>query len=363
MSVLQYAKRSVTLLAAVSMVLTGCGDSSPDVPFNPAGTSADMEAVGAAFGSSAFVSFSSLSYLFDAVYTGAPLVSSSVAALDLRARGAGGMRAGAIRSAKQLARILSAGRNTTLSASRSAIPAGIAGKTYEYSGGAYVPTDRTGAPSNGVRFLLYAVDPVTLQPVLPLVETGYVDITDLSGTTTESARLQVVSGTTTYVDYTVVANSVAGRISVIGFVTDGSQQANLNVVATISGTGAVTLVYGLDVPQRDVSIDLRLAASGSDIQNGVFDIILSMNGPNGTVSLSGQFTATGATLTVRTGGATFATITVTGSADPVITGANGQPITDQDAAALQAIFELTADAFGAFGQLVAPVSFFLQPAA
>jgi hypothetical protein len=367
MRVLQLAKRSVTWLAAVSMALTGCGDSSPDVPFNPAGTSADLEAVNAAFGSSAFVSFSSLSYLFDGAY-GTPLISSSVAAIDLKARNAGGVRAGAIRSAKRLAGILSAGRNKTWSASSTgiptstAIPAEVAGKTYEYSGGIYVPTDRPGAPSNGVRFLLYAVDPVTFQPVEPLVETGYVDIIDLSGGNTQSVRLSVVSGGITYVEYTVAANNTTGAISVIGFVSDGSHQANLNISATVTANG-LTLVYGLVVPQRDVSIGLRLTASDLDVESGTIDIVISMSGPNGTVSMTGQFTDTGATMTVRVGGATFATITATGTADPVITGADGQPITDEDAAALRGIFELTSQAFSAFDQLLTPVSFFLEPAA
>jgi len=369
MRVLQLAKRSVPLLVVLSFAPTGCGgDSSPDVPFNPAGTSADLEAVEAAFGSSAFASFSSMSYLFDGAFSGAPLVSSSVAALDLKARGPGGARAGAIRSAKRLAGILAAARNKTLSASRSgiptdaAVPAEVAGKTYEYSGGTYVPTDRTGAPLNGVRFLLYAVDPVSFVPVEPLVETGYVDITDLSGASTQSVRLEVVSGGITYVEYTVTANTTTGRISVIGFVSDGSHQANLNLQATVSATG-LTLLYGLDVPQRDVSIDLRLTASDVDVESGIIDIVISMSGPNGTVSMIGQFTATGATLTVRTNGVTFATITVSGTSDPVVTGTDGQPITDEDAAALLGIFELTSQAFGAFDQLLTPVSFFLEPAA
>jgi hypothetical protein len=369
MRVLQLAKRSVTLLAVLSLALAGCsGDSGPDVPFNPAGTSADLEAVNAAYGSSAFVSFSSLSYLFDGVFTGAPLISSSAAAIDLKARGAGGMRAGAIRSAKRLASILSAGRNKTWSASSAgvpisaSIPAEVAGKTYEYSGGSYVPTDRPGAPSNGVRFLLYAVDPVTYQPVEPLVETGYVDITDLSGGITQSVRLEVVSGDVTYVEYTVTANSTTGTITVIGFVSDGSHQANLNISATVSANG-LTLAYGLVVPQRDVSIALRLTATDFDVESGTIDIVISMSGPNGAVSMTGQFTATGATLTVRTGGATFATITVTDTGEPVITGADGQPITDEDAAALLAIFELTSQAFGSFDQLLTPVSFFLDAAA
>ena len=363
MRVLQFAKRSVTLLATVGVALTGCGDSGPDVPFNPAGTSADIEAVNAAFGSSTFASFSSLSVLFDAAYTGSPLVSSSVAAMDIRASGAAGMRAAAMRSAQRLASLLPAAANKSFSASTAAIPAGIAGKTFEYSAGSYVAGTRTGAPANGVRFLLYAVDPVTFMPVEPLVETGYVDITDLSGTSTQSARVQVVSGSTTYIDYTVTANSLTGRITVIGFVTDGTNQANLNFRSTLSSAGALTLVYSLDVPQRDVSIDLTLTASGFDVQSVTINIILTMSGPNGTVSLSGQFTSTGGTLTVRTGGKTFATITVTGAADPVITGADGLPISEEDAAALRSIFELTFEAFVSFDQMLAPVTFFLAPAA
>jgi len=360
MRVLQFAKRSVTLLATVSVALTGCGDSGPDVPFNPTGTSADLEAVNAAFGSSTFASFSSLSVLFDAAY-GVPLVSSSAAAMDIRASSPAGMRAAAVRSAQRLAGLLPAAAHKGFSASSFAIPAGIAGKTYEYSGGAYIPSDRTGAPANGVRFLLYAVDPVTFMPVEPLVETGHVDITDLSGTSTQSARVQVVSGSTTYIDYTVTASNLTGRITVVGFVTDGTHQANLNLRATLSAAGALTLVYGLDVPQRDVSIDLTLTITNLDT-SGTISMVLTMSGPNGTVSLSGQFTTTGGTLTVRTGGKTFATITVAGAAEPVITGADGLPITEDDGVALRGIFDITSGAFVSFDQMLVPVGVFLAPA-
>jgi predicted small lipoprotein YifL len=363
MRVLQVAKRSVTLFAAVSVALTGCGDSGPDVPFNPAGTSADIQAVNAAFGSSSFASFSSLSPLFGAALGGAPLVSSSAAAMDIRASGAAGMRAAAVRSARRLAGLLPAAGNKSFSASSAGIPVEIAGKTFEYSGGAYVAGTRTGAPANGVRFLLYAVDPVTFMPVEPLVETGRVDITDLSGTSTQSARVEVVSGTTTFLDYTVTANSVTGRVTVVGFVTDGTNRANLNLRATVTSAGDLTLVYSLDVPQRDVSIDLTLTATGLTPESGTITINLSMSGPNGTVSMAGQFTVNGASLTVRTSGRVFATITVTGQGAPVITGADGLPITEEDIAALQGIFELTSEAFISFDQMLVPVTFFLAPAA
>jgi hypothetical protein len=362
MRVLQFAKRSVTLLAAVSVALTGCGGSEPDVPFNPAGTSADIEALDAAFGSSTFASFSSLSLLFDAAY-GAPLVSSSAAAMDIRAKGAAGMRAAAMRSAQKLAALLPAAANKSFSAASAALPPGVAGTTYGYSGGTYVPTDRTGAPANGVRFLLYAVDPVTFMPVEPLVETGYVDITDLSGTSTQAARVQVVSGTTTYVDYTVTASNLTGMITVLGFVTDGTIRANLNLRTTVSSSGSLTLVYSLGIPQRDVSINLSLTASGTTPETATIGLNLSMSGPNGAVSIIGSFTATGGTLTVRTGGTTFATITLTDVAEPVITGADGLPLTADDTVALQRLFELTAEAFISFDQMLVPVMFFLVPAA
>ncbi len=64
-----------------------------------------------------------------------------------------------------------------------------------------MPTDRTGAPANGVRFLIYAVNPITFVPVEPLQEVGYVQLTDLSGSSTQAARVIVVSGETTYLDY------------------------------------------------------------------------------------------------------------------------------------------------------------------
>ena len=65
-----------------------------------------------------------------------------------------------------------------------------------------------------MRFILYAVDPVSYAPIEPLVETGHVDLIDLSGGTTQAARVLVVSGNTTYVDYTVTATAGASSASV-----------------------------------------------------------------------------------------------------------------------------------------------------
>jgi hypothetical protein len=366
MRVLQFSKRSVlTAAVAVCVALTGCGDSGPDVPFNPSGTTADLEAVNSTFSSSAFASFSTFSLMFDAALGGTPLISASAAAMDVRGKDNAGMRAAAVRTAKRLAAVLPRTVQTGASASIAAIPTDVAGKTFEYSAGSYAMSDRTGAPATGVRFILYAVDPVTLAPVEPLVETGYVDLIDLSSGSTSAARVVVVSGETEYLNYTVaVSNTVSGgRVSVLGMVTDGVHQANINLRATVTFNAGLTLTYGVDVPTRDFSMDITLVSSGLDTETGTIEISLDVRGSNGWIRMTGQFDDTGVTLNVSVSGNHFATITAVGGGDPVITGANGEFLTDDDIAALSGIFHMTDGAFGSFDQMFIPVGGFLEPAA
>lgn len=364
MRVLQCTKRSVTLLVAACVALNACGDSGPEVPFNPTGTSEDIEAVNSAFASPAFASFSTFSMHFDAALGAAPLVSASAQLVNFRrATSAGELRAAAVRSAQRVVALTPASTSSSFSAAIAAIPAEVAGKTYEYSGGSYVPTDRTGAPANGVRFLIYAVNPVTFEPVEPLQEVGYVQLTDESGSSTQAARVVVVSGETTYLDYTVASSATmsGGQITVAGYVTDGTIRANINLRSTVTQSAGLTLLYTLDVPQRDVSINLTIGMTGFDQESATINIDLGMSGPNGSVSMSGQLTQTGGTLTVRVNGDQFATIASTGGSEPTITGADGQPLTDGDVEALQGIFAVTGEAFIAFDMMLVPVGTFLAP--
>jgi hypothetical protein len=367
MRVLQFAKRSVVAVALVSLTLTACGgESSPDAPFNPGGTSTDLEAMNSTFASPAFASFSTFSLMFDAALGGAPIISTSAVAIDVRGGGAQGIRVAAARAARRLAATLIKKDRDGLSASMMGVPTAVAGKTFVYDVGTgnYVASDITGAPSNGVRFLLYAVDPVTYLPVEPLVETGHVDITDVSVGTTQAARVQVISGSTTYIDYTVSASSGAtsGRVTVIGYVTDGVTQANINLQSTITVTAGLTLTYSLTMPDRDVSISLTVSVADVSVPDSPININLSMRGPNGTVTMTGQFAETSGTLNVRINGTAFATITTNGTTT-TITRADGTPLSDDELVALDGVFQLQAGAFIAFDQMLAPVgAFFSQPA-
>jgi hypothetical protein len=364
MHVLQFAKRSALMLAAAAVALSGCGsESAPTVPFNPTGTTADVQAVNSAFASPAFTDFSTLSVLFDAALGGAPLVSTSASAIELRGAGTGkALQAAAVRSAERLARLMPLRTAPGLSASSAAIPAEFLGKTFVYSGGSYSVSALTGAPATGVRFLLYAVDPVTLLPAEPLNQTGYVDLMDMSSGTTSAARVIVVSGGTTYVDYRVnVSPTLTGvRVTVLGFISDGTNQATFNLRSVLTSASGLTLTYSIDVPDRGLSVDLSLNATGTTPETSNIGVTLDLRGENGWVRLTGSFTATGGILNVAINGTPFATITSVDGSEPVITGVGGQPLAPEELETLQLIFEFTSGAFVAFDQLLAPVGSFIQ---
>ena len=360
MRVLQFAKYSLATLATAALALSGCGSDSaaPLVPFNPAGASADFDAVNTTFASPVYTSFSTQSLLFDAALGGAPLVSASAAALDVHGGGtAGELQVAAARSAERIARIVPRPAGAGLSAASAAIPAQYLGKTFVYSGGSYVVSAETGAPANGVRFILYALDPVTLLPAVPLDPTGYVDLIDLSSGSTTAARVVVVSGTTTYLDYRVSATSTvsSGLVAVVGFITDGATRATFSLRSTLTYASGLTLSYSLDVPQRGLSIDLTMSASGLTPVASNIAVILDMRGQNGWVRLTGEFNATGGVLNVAINGTPFATITSTTGAAPVITGAAGQPLAQDELDALQRVFDFADGSFASFDEMVTPV--------
>jgi hypothetical protein len=251
--------------------------------------------------------------------------------------------------------------SSRIQASVAAVPSTALGKTYVWdtTNSVYVQSDLSGAPSNGVRFLLYAVNPVTFRPVEPLDEVGYVDIIDESGSSTLAVRAVVVSNGTTYLDYSVHAGgtSSTGSVTVSGYASDGTIRANFNLENTITQTGnGITLVldYGLDVPTRHLALDwtATLNESGGQVQVA---IDLTINGENGRIRLQGTGDATGSSFTVQVNGELFATITLTTGGDPVITGANGQALTAEEEEALRTIVGYYDGSFEVFVALLAPL--------
>ena len=352
---------AVRLLAAAALAgaLTACGENGPSGPFDPAGTSADVGTVQGMFATSSFNSFSAMSAGMDAV-----LGSSITASVGAVQQGASTRTAaaGAASLSRRLAALLPHGAAAGLSASSGAIPPAALGKTFVYTtGSGYVASDRTGAPSDGVRFVLYAVDPLTRQPVEPLTETGYVDVVDHSGDNDVDVRVQAVSGTTIFIDYAVTASGSAsgGNIRVLGFISDLTDRANFDLKSGVGLSGdhlEITLDYDLRVPTRDIILDFTVHLTTNDTGLGNGDLSLLLQGPHGKVEMDGDIEASGGTLGVKVNGDDFATLTVDGNFQPTVTNGSGEPLTTDEQAALRHIAEVVGDAFDVVSDLLAPAS-------
>jgi hypothetical protein len=352
MRVTHYARRSLAA-AGLALALAGCSsDGSAPSEFDPQGTAADMAAAQDAFASGPTNSFVAVSNDIAVALNGSPLVASSAALVLSRSSKA------TERYARQIAALLPAG-GAGIQASVVGIPSEIAGKTFVWdeTTGTYVASDLSGAPSNGVRFLLYAVDPVLYQPVVPLVETGYVDVIDQS-TTLPNVRIKVVQANLTYLDYTVVASATTsgGTVTISGFAFNGATRANFTLRNTVSVSDSVVVLssdYELDVPSRDLSVDWTATLANVSPTEVAVTLDLAVSGPNGNVRLVGTSGVNGGTYTVKVNGETFATITVSSNA-LVITGASAEPLTPDEEQALETVFDSYEDSLIAFSELLMP---------
>jgi hypothetical protein len=170
-------------------------------------------------------------------------------------------------------------------------------------------TDRTGAPASGVRFILYAINPVTEVPVEPLAEAGYADILDESTATANALRLQLVSGGTTYLSYGVsgAATASGGQVVVDGFATDGTTLVNFDLRNSYSdaANGTLGFDYRLDVPSRDLNLVYLIDVTQVSTPAAAVGVDVTVSGPHGDVGIEGSLAAAGGQLTAAVNGAAF----------------------------------------------------------
>lgn len=361
----RYAALSVLTF---SLALGACGgdDGPNDAPFNPAGMSADILAMGSAFESNAADSYSAAIDAIDGTVSAAPLMAPSFRLLKAAAEG-GQMGELVTRSTRATLAMKDVFQRASLSHGLAIIiPNEIRGTTYEWNEATdqYEATARTGAPSNGIRFILYAVNPANGQIVEPVTEVGNVDVIDQSSATTDAVRFLVVSGGTTYFDYGVQFTETAtgGTVGVDGFVSNGTTRVNHDITITASSANNGTLNgdFELDVPARGFSLDYTLDAVNADTQNPTLTYDLTARGENGRIGLtgSGDNNTENATFTVN--GDPFAVFTESGGT-ATLTRPDGSPLTTQEAQAAALVYEVLSFGLLVFLALVAPVASVLPP--
>jgi hypothetical protein len=251
--------------------------------------------------------------------------------------------------------------SASASAAEPVFPPELLGVTFEWNflEGHYVPTERAGAPTNGIRFVLYAIDPVTRVPVEPLVETGFVNLTDEGGASNTRLGLYAESGGTALVDYFVdLVYALAGEdidVTVIaeGYISDGTDQLDfaLSQGATLLGsteTIEMDMVYSLSLAGQNVSVTVEMHGefdfSGD---NPIENVSVELRVQNGTefvdfeMTLSADNSMSGF---IKYNGTTVVNISGT-EGDPVFTRADGSELTLEEVGALLDLFNMIDDVF------------------
>lgn len=153
------------------------------------------------------------------------------------------------------------------------IPAEMLGNTFVYN-----PTEavwevdetRTGAPADGVRVIWYATDGASY--ALPLVEMGYIDLTDEDNATMERVGVVIVrtdGGTITLADFvhgygaTETETSWTEALEFAGYFTDGTQQVNVDIALAAEGTNGGDEAYAWDLFFEGAEASYRWALDGS----------------------------------------------------------------------------------------------------
>lgn len=342
----QFRLRSLLTLAFAGLVLAGCAEETQlETNLNEAEVQDDVAAVQAAFDNPASNSFSEMGGYMDAALAapGGAMLRAPMQALRQ------GSTLPLEESRNRLVAVFADGEP-------SAIPVSALGKTFVWNTttGEYEVSARTGAPANGVRFVLYQVSLATFLPAVPLVEVGYADFVRAGSSATVSV---FVTGGTKVLEYTATVGGTEQfpTFSVEGFAGTGANRAEFNLAIGVSATtGNVATTWRTDVPSRGLTSRVSLLASTSSV---TFNAMMRRGLRK--IEIGGTFTANGATLTVEIGDRVFARITITGETE-TITGPNGEALTAEQVATLEQIFDWFEGAFDAPLVLVGPLATLLD---
>jgi hypothetical protein len=167
--------------------------------------------------------------------------------------------------------------------------------TWDSASAGYTRSQTSGGPANGVRFTLYAIDPLTGTVSFPLTPVGRLDLLDESSGPT-NAQLHVIventGGTTTYLDYTTSLTVGLGTLTATatGSVTNALQPpANKTLTFTVIASFTLTSVsvhasYTLNNPAFTITLD---AVDVRTLLTDSVDVDLLVLRPNEVVRFAG----------------------------------------------------------------------------
>lgn len=343
--------RSRAVLALALFSLAACGEDGPtfETTLDPTETALDVEAVQAAFETEATVSLEALGSNIDAAIAAAGGVAISMPSIV--AAGPNPSRMPAMMEGIR--------PYTATSEPMAALPASIVGKVmvWDVATSQYVISQQNGAPTGGVRFILYQVDEFSYLPVEPLVAIGTLDLVQGGSESSPTASLVVKNaGGTTVLQY--LASVTQTSIRVEGTAGTGANTATFSLVSAYDiFDEEFTITWNVGVPGRGITQRVTFGFDFSNQEtvafsfNGVLRRGLSKIEIGGTIDFY-----TGGQLTVEVGDRLYARINFDPEGGTVVTNAQGQPLTAEEEETLQRVFEIFFGALDATTGLLNPVS-------
>ncbi len=220
------------------------------------------------------------------------------------------------------------------------IPSDLLGKTLLYNPAAErydVDEDRTGAPPDGVRFVLYAVDPARRQVLSPLQEIGFLDLVDESTPSADRLAITGSVGGVVLLDYEAAASiGVVGGVTLTftaaGSVGDQDDRLDFDLREELSEASGVELDYLIG---RTGGANVRLQVSAASAES--VSLSLTIEDAPGRVILAVTGSDDALEGTVRFNGEVV--VQITGTPDePVFTDPAGNPLGEQERRALRELF-------------------------
>jgi hypothetical protein len=338
--------RAVTTVGIALLAACGKDSSGPATITDPQATIIDLFAVDSAFNTDAFRALASVTGALPPLAPPAPLAHIA-AALRLTLPPAGAARAlthGGLQPQVSALRALG-----SASPQDAVLPDSLLGVTFGYdpNAQAYVETQLPGAPSNGVRFLLYLTDTISGAPDTSQ-GIGTLDIIDNAPAVGTGLRflLQGTGGAPTFLDYSLnfLPAQSAGTITASGFISNGLPGAlerkftfgtSVTQTNTSGGTdGDVDYHYDVNVPA--VGVNLHFASTQDTlVDSSTLGIDFQFSRRREAIRVLGADSSTSNTenglFQVTVNGNQYATLTLTNGAG-TITDHNGAvvPINPND---------------------------------
>ena len=221
----------------------------------------------------------------------------------------------------------------------------------------YVASELEGAPTNGVRFILYELDGED-QPIVEN-EIGRADLLDEGDLVDEVVlRLTATANDVNFLDYRVeMSNPEAGSfgLDIDGFLRNETDQLDFDIAVSESTTEVAEILditFDASIDSRDFSIAMALNETHTEAGKTV-DVSLTVTHGRHVLAVVGGESEGILDATISLNGEPFATMTGDPE-NPTFNSADGDGFTAGELEMLGRVGEVAEDVFAFFGELVEP---------